>query len=154
MRKWVIWFFSHWLIMGRSRNWPDLMSTVRKIRDIIIVGTYDLIISSGFQNVRSSPEALAQRQRRKKVTWRRVTSSDLATWSWKVGSHHLQTSCKIDKWIAMQNFTAIHAMVFLLFFKNLKGADIRPPSVRGLNYDSMYSHLDSLVLCSGWEIER
>ena len=57
------------------------------------------------------------------MTWRRVTSSDLVTWPWKVGGHHLQTSRKIDQWIVMQNFAALRAAVFL-FFKNLGG---RPP---------------------------
>ena len=32
----------------------------------------------------------------------------------------------------MPNFAALRAAVFQLFTKNLRGADIRPPSVRGL----------------------
>ena len=91
-------FFSHWLIM-RSRNWADLRSPTRKIRDIQIVGTYDHITFSEFQKVRSSPAALAQRQRRKKVTWRRVIPSDLVTWPWTVGGHCLQTPREIDGWL-------------------------------------------------------
>ena len=92
-------FFSHWLIMRRSRNWTDLRSPARKIRDIQIVGTYDHITFSEFQKVRSSPAALAQRQRRKKVTWRRVIPSDLVTWPWTVGGHRFQTPREIDEWL-------------------------------------------------------
>ena len=51
------------------------------------------------------------------MTWRRVTSSDLVTWPWKVGGHHFQKSRKIDRWVVMQNFAALRAAVFLLFKK-------------------------------------
>ena len=122
MSKGAIWFFSHWLIMGRSKNWSDLRSPTGKIRDIKIVDSYDLKTSSESWKVRSSPVPLARRQRRKKVTWRRVLPSDLATWPWKAGGHHLQTSCKIDGWVAMQTFAALRAVVFHYSWKTSRGA--------------------------------
>ena len=33
-------FFSHWLIMERSQNWPDLRSPISKFRDFIDTGTF------------------------------------------------------------------------------------------------------------------
>ena len=33
------WIFAHWLIMVRSRNWPDLWWQISKIRDIQVVQT-------------------------------------------------------------------------------------------------------------------
>ena len=44
----------------------------------------------------------------------------------------------------MSNFAALCAAVFPLSTKKLRGADIRPPSVRGLNnnkdYDINFNH--------------
>ena len=74
------WFFPHWLIMGRSRNWPDLRSPISKFRDIQIVATNDLITSCDFQRPPTSTVALARWQSCKKVTWGWVIQSDLVTW--------------------------------------------------------------------------
>ena len=43
LEKGSIWIFPHWLIMGRSRNWPDLRSPIWKFRDKQVVGTYALM---------------------------------------------------------------------------------------------------------------
>ena len=40
--------------------------------------------------------------------------------------------CKEGEGIVMLNFAALRAAVYPLSTKNLRGADIRPPSVRGL----------------------
>ena len=37
------WIFAHWLIMVRSQNWLDLWSQISKLRDIQVVGIYDLM---------------------------------------------------------------------------------------------------------------
>ena len=37
-----LWNFSHWLIMGRSWNWPDLRSQISKIQNIHFVGSVTL----------------------------------------------------------------------------------------------------------------
>ena len=42
--------FAHWLIMGRSRKWPDLRSPISKIQDIYFASTDDLIIFRKFHN--------------------------------------------------------------------------------------------------------
>ena len=42
--------------------------------------------------------------------------------------------CKKDEGIVMSNFAALRAAVFPLLTKNLRGADIRPPSVSGLTF--------------------
>ena len=39
----TICIFAHWLIMVRSRNWPDLWSQILKIRDIQVVGIHDIM---------------------------------------------------------------------------------------------------------------
>ena len=57
VKKWATWFFSRRLIMGRSRNWPDLRSskwtwiwvTDIKIQDIRVVGSYGFITSWTFK---------------------------------------------------------------------------------------------------------
>ena len=46
----TIWIFAYWLIMVRSRNWPDLWSQISKIRDIQVVGIYDLMKHWRFGN--------------------------------------------------------------------------------------------------------
>ena len=130
MRLGGTWFSASGL--GRSRNCPDLRLLIGKIRYVQNVDTYDLITSSEFQKVRSSTAALAQRQRCRKGTWRRVIPSDLVTWPWMVGGHCLHRTRKINGLIVIQEFAALCAAVFCYLWKTLKG-DIRPrPSVRGL----------------------
>ena len=63
---WGTWVFPHWLIMGRSRNWPDLRSTISKIRDIRVVETYARIVLCKFQRVRSKAVPWARCQ---SLTW-------------------------------------------------------------------------------------
>ena len=46
--------FAHWLIMGRSRKWPDLRSQISKIQDIHFVGTDDPIIFRKLHNFLSN----------------------------------------------------------------------------------------------------
>ena len=52
--------FAHWLIMGRSRKWPDLRSPISKIKDIHFVGTDDLITFLKFHNFSSNTVAGAR----------------------------------------------------------------------------------------------
>ena len=53
------WFFPHWLIMGRSRNWPDLRSPISKFRDIQIAHTGTLTKAWREEIDRSKTLALA-----------------------------------------------------------------------------------------------
>ena len=53
-----IWIFSHWLIMGRSWNWPDLRSQIYKIRDIHFEDVYTLLPSCEYHTVSSIGVAL------------------------------------------------------------------------------------------------
>ena len=49
--------------------------------------------------------------------------------------------CKIDVDIVVPNFAALHAAVFSLFAKNLRGGGAdnrRPPAVRGLRENPEY----------------
>ena len=61
------WIFAHWLIMMRSRNWPDLWWQISKIRDIQVVGIYDLMKRWRFETNRISSVATAQPQSQKPV---------------------------------------------------------------------------------------
>ena len=53
--------------MVRSRNWPDLWWQISKIRDIQVVGTYDLMKPWRFETNRISGVATAQPQSQKPV---------------------------------------------------------------------------------------
>ena len=112
--------------MGRSRNWPDLRSSIYKIRDIQAAGSYRLIIFCNFQSVQSSTLALTRFQSCKKVTWGQVIQTDLVTWSFKIGSCNLNIICKKDEGIAVPNFAALRAAVFLLSTKHLGGGISAP----------------------------
>ena len=61
------WIFAHWLIMVRSWNWPDLWWQISKIRDIQVVGIYDLMKRWRFETNRISSVATAQPQSQKPV---------------------------------------------------------------------------------------
>ena len=61
----TIWIFAHWLIMVRSRNWPDLWWQISKIRDKQVVGIYDLMKRWRFETNRISNVATAQPQSQK-----------------------------------------------------------------------------------------
>ena len=63
----TIWIFAHWLIMVRSRNWPDLWSQIAKIRDVEVAGIYDLMKRWRFETNRTSSVATAQPQSQKHV---------------------------------------------------------------------------------------
>ena len=68
----TIWIFAHWLIMVRSRNWSDLWSQISKIRDIQVVGIYDLMKRWKFETNRIHSVATAQPQSQKPIltlTW-------------------------------------------------------------------------------------
>ena len=60
-------FFVHWLTMVRSRNWPDLWWQISKIRDIQVIGIYDLMKRWRFETYRISSVATAQPQSQKPV---------------------------------------------------------------------------------------
>ena len=63
----TIWIFAHWLIMVRSRKWPDLWLQISKIRDIQVVGICDLMKRWRFETNRISSVATAQPQSQKPV---------------------------------------------------------------------------------------
>ena len=71
------WIFAHWLIMVRSRNWPDLWWQISKIRDIQVVGIYDLMKRWRFETNRISSVATAQPQSQKPVFDFDLTFGDL-----------------------------------------------------------------------------
>ena len=63
----TIWIFAHWLIMVRSRNWPDLWWQISKIRDRQVVSIYDLMKRWRCETNRISSVATAQPQSQKPV---------------------------------------------------------------------------------------
>ena len=66
--------------------------------------------------------------------WGRVMQTDLVTWPFKLGSYNLHMLCKIDKGIVLANFAALRVAVFFVIDEKPPGADIRPPSLRGLSH--------------------
>ena len=50
LKKWTSWIPPHWLMMRRSRNWPDLRSSIKK-RDIQVVGSYMFITCCNFNPI-------------------------------------------------------------------------------------------------------
>ena len=58
--------------------------------------------------------------------------------------------CKKDGGIVMVNFAALRAAVFPLSTKNFRGADIRPPSVRGLKFGMKVVDMSFYVIYSGF----
>ena len=70
-----IWIFPHWLIMGRSRNWPDLRSPIWKIRDIRFVSFDCLMNLWKFENIWLRTLGVARSQ-----TFLEVGSRDPAWW--------------------------------------------------------------------------
>ena len=69
------WIFSHWLIMGRSRKWPDPRSSISKFRDIRFVGTGALRQSWKFHTDHSITVAVGESQ-----TFLEVGLLDLTWW--------------------------------------------------------------------------
>ena len=51
-----------------------------------------------------------------------------------------------DEGIVMPSFAALRTAVFPLSTKNLRGADVSPPSVRGLRRDKRYTYFRNDVL--------
>ena len=136
------WNFSHWLIMGRSWNWPDLRSQISKIRDIHFVDTIALINSWNFYIDHSTVVALVQVQTfgevgSLKVTWWPDLGSHGANFLAQYAEMMREQVCKIWRRCA-PNFPAFPAAlrVFPLSAKNLRGGGGRktapPPARRGL----------------------
>ena len=75
------WFFSHCLIMGMSRKWPDLRSPIWKIRDIQLVGVYVLIKSCKIQVIRSTTVSWVWWQSSKNLVWGHLMWPESVTFS-------------------------------------------------------------------------
>ena len=115
--EFFIWIFSHWLIMMRSRNWPDLWSQILKIRDKQVVGIYDLMKRWKIETNRIRSVATAQPQSQKPIF-----DFDLTWWPdlWWPGANFFYTRCLI------QLLTGIEKM-FPLYAKNRRGGHFLPP---------------------------
>ena len=68
-------FFSHWLIMERSQNWPDLRSPISKFRDIYFIDTGTDINCWKFQGDLSFGVAMTNIQ-----SFSEVRSLDVTWW--------------------------------------------------------------------------
>ena len=122
--------FAHWLIMGRSRKWPDLRSPISKIQDIHFVGTDDLIIFRKFHNFPSNPVAGARL-----LNFCKVWSLDLTWWP-DLAWPRIETFTKVAKKMGDkvgENPAALRAAVFLLSAKNRRGGVETPPAGRRLS---------------------
>ena len=75
---WLTWVFPHWLIMGRSRNWPDLRSPIWKnprYASSMYLVAYQILKVSNLDLNHCGHNAIG------KLFGGWVTWSDLATWS-------------------------------------------------------------------------
>ena len=75
-------FFSHWLIMERSQNWPDLESRISKFWDIHFIDTGTDINCWKFQGDQAFSVAMRSIQT---FFWGEVSWHDLVTWPWVLG---------------------------------------------------------------------
>ena len=84
-------FFSHWLKMERSQNWPDLGSPISKFRDInFIIDTVNRINRWKFPDDRRS-FSWCSYDEHSNFCWGEVTSRDLLTWPWMTLVWHFST---------------------------------------------------------------
>ena len=116
--------FAHWLIMGRSRKWPDLRSPISKIQDVHFVGTDDLIIFRKFHNFPLNTVAGARLG-----SFCKVWSPDLTWWP-DLAWPRIETFTKVAKKMGDkvgENPAALRAAVFLLSAKNRMGGVQTPP---------------------------
>ena len=109
-------FFSHWLIMERSQNWPDLRSPISKFRDIRFIDTGTDINRWKFQSV-----TWCSYDENSKFFWGEVTWSDLVTWPWVTWVRNFHKVCGKGVWTAVPKTAALRAAVFQLSSKNLRG---------------------------------
>ena len=118
------WIFAHWLIMVRSRNWPDLWWQISKIRDIQVVGIYDLMKRWRFETNLISSVATAQPQSQKPVF-----DFDLTWWPdlWWPGVEIFTQGVKFNCKQVFEKMAALRAAVFPLSAKNRRGGHVLPP---------------------------
>ena len=117
---WGIWFFAHWLIMGRSWKWPDLRSTVWKIRDIRFVDIDALTTSCKFDKVFSNTLDVTGPQTLKLALWGEVTYYSLVTWPGVTWCWNFYRRCKkmLDKVCQKRRRCA---PLFLRYSRNARG---------------------------------
>ena len=109
--------FLHWLIMEGSRNWPNLRSSISKIRDMQVVGTINVTRHQKIENIRLIIVDLIRVQ-----TFLEVRSRD-STWSpdlwWpRVNFCTIGAEKMGDK--LGENPAALRAAVFPLSAKDLR----------------------------------
>ena len=123
------WIFAHWLIMVRSRNWPDLWWQISKIRDIQVVGVYDLMKRWRFETNRISSVATAQPQSQKPVF-----DFDLTWWRdlWWPGAEIFTQGVKFNCEQVLKNGGAARRRVSPIREKPEGWAFFAPPPVRVL----------------------
>ena len=88
--------------MVRSRNWPDLWWQISNIRDIQVVGIYELMKRWRFETNRISSVATAQPQSETRFwLWHDLVTWPLVTWGW-----NFYTRCQIQLWAGTEKMAA------------------------------------------------
>ena len=118
-----IWNFSHWLIMGRSWNWPDLRSQISKIPNIHFVGGVTLTNFWEFHINHFIVVALAWVQTFPEVGLFDLTLDDLGL----IFAHNVRNRCQIR----CAKFGGAARRRFSLTRKKLKGGVQTPPPQQG-----------------------
>ena len=116
--------------MVRSRNWPDLWWQISKIRDIQVVGIYDLMKRWRFETNRISSVATAQPQSQKPVF-----DFDLTWWPdlWWPGAEIFTQGVKFNREQVLKKWRRC-ASPFFRYPRKTGGVGIfcSPPPVRVL----------------------
>ena len=116
-----IWIFPHWLIMERSRDWPDLRSRSYKNWDERFVGTDEVMQSGKFHIYPSKTVSMARPQ-----TFLVVVSLDLTWWpDLRWPGVNICTKCA---YLMSKQLCQIWRRYVTLSAKNMRGGSIWPPT--------------------------
>ena len=140
------WIFAHWLIIVRSRNWPDLWWQISKIRDIKVVGIYDLMKRWRFETNWISSVATAQPQSQTRFwLWPDLVTWPLVTWGW-----NFYTMCLIQLSAGTKKRRRC-APPFFRYSRKTGGVGIFcPPPVRVLKGSATKNFTWSINKCLTW----
>ena len=134
--------------MVRSRNWPDLWWQISNIRDIQVVGIYDLMKRWRFETNRISSVATAQPQSQKPVF-----DFDLTWWPdlWWPRVDIFTQGVKFNCEQVLKKWRRCAPPFFPLFAKNRRGGHfLPPPPVRVLKYINLSTIQITFTSHSSW----
>ena len=144
VQKRRISIFSHWLIMGRSQNWPDLRSSISKFWDIHFVHAIALSNRWKFQSDRSLGVAMTDIETFYEVRSLQVTWWPDLEWPWS----EIFTTCVELMYDKVYQKRRRSAPPFLRYSRKTTGGGgcsntPRPPAGRGLTLEPFFGRLET-----------